>query len=107
VSDSSPNAKFVHFYRDAANYKQYGEVVFRNPDQLPLVSAEAAIRRALIDSDYFVPTEWSIPLASEFPFDPELDHSWYEFVELSSTNAPCTDEDDRTLQQFVASLNSK
>ncbi len=104
MSDSSPNVMFSFVYRDAGNFKQYGVVVFANPDQLPLLSADVAIRRVLIDGQFFVPSEWSIPLVNVFAFDPDLDHSWYEFLKLSSTDAPCTD--DRTLQQFVASLMS-
>lgn len=102
MSDSSPNVMFSYMYRDAGNFKQYGEVIFANPDQLPLQSAEEAIRRVLIDGQFFVPTNWSIPLISGFAFDPDLDHSWYEYTELSSTKAPPTDE--RTLQQFLETL---
>lgn len=102
MKDSCSNVMFSYMYRDAGNFKQYGEVTFANPDQLPLPSAEEAISRVLIDGQFFVPTEWSIPLIYGFAFDPELDHSWSEFTELGLTDTLPTDE--RTLRQFLETL---
>lgn len=105
MSDSCLNVMFSYMYRDAGNFKQYGEVIFANPGQLPRQPAEEAIRRVLIDGQFFVPTNWSIPLIYGFAFDPDRDHSWYEYTELSCTEAPPTDE--RTLQQFLEMLRPK
>jgi hypothetical protein len=37
------NIKFTYLYRDAANYKQYNELVFANPNELPIQKIQSAI----------------------------------------------------------------
>lgn len=103
MSDSSPNVMFSYMYRDAGNFKQYGELVFANPERLPIAIAEETIGRVLIDGQFFEPTEWSVPFIYGFAYDPDLDHSWHEVCELVNTKAMPTDA--RTLKQFLDELS--
>jgi hypothetical protein len=102
VNDFDHNVLLSYMYRDAGNFKQHGEVIFANPDRLSLAIAEEMVSRVLIDRQFFVPTEWSVPLIYGFAYDPELDHSWYEVTELSFTEESASD--DRTLLQFLDAL---
>jgi hypothetical protein len=39
-----PNIRFAYMYRDAGNYKQHGEIIFSNKNQLVLDEVEKQIR---------------------------------------------------------------
>ena len=39
-----PNIRFSFLYRDAANYKTFFDLVFANPDEIPLDTVRAIVR---------------------------------------------------------------
>lgn len=51
------NLKLNYMYRDGANYKQFGSVIFSNPDFLAPRLAAEILNEKLISSEYFVPQE--------------------------------------------------
>jgi hypothetical protein len=81
-----PNIKFSYLYRDAANYKVYGSVVFSNPEKLSVREIETRVRAKLIDGEFFDPVEWKVPRLQILPLDEELDHSWNEFESVEETD---------------------
>jgi hypothetical protein len=93
------NIRFYYKYRDAANYKQYGFVILSNPAQFSLEYIIEKLKDSLIDQEYFIPWVCRIPMIHKFPFDPELDHEWYEFDYVEETNEEVTDE--RTIDMFI------
>lgn len=93
------NIKFEYMYRDAGNYKQYGETVFGNPENLSIDSVKNKIVESLIDNEYFDPSVWGIDNIAAYPYDPELDHDWYEFNDVNLSNSEPTD--DRTIGEFL------
>lgn len=48
------NICLTYLYRDAGNYKYWGEVVFSNPDGTDPATLETEARRHLIDGHWFV-----------------------------------------------------
>ena len=48
------NLKFSYLYRDGANYKNYNEVIFSNPNSRPVGEVDAIIKEGLIDRTWFV-----------------------------------------------------
>jgi hypothetical protein len=80
------NIKFSYLYRDAANYKVYGSVVFSNPEKLSLPEIETQIRAKLIDGEFFDPVEWNVPRLQILPLDEELDHAWNEFESIEESD---------------------
>lgn len=81
------NTLFSYMYRDASNYKQHGEVVFRGtftPAQ------EKALKAALEDGEFFNAKVVKVPEVF-FETCGEDDHGWHEFVSLSRTNKKPTD----------------
>jgi hypothetical protein len=77
-----PNIKFNYLYRDAANYKKYGSVIFSNPDNIELSEIEILIRSKLIDGQWFYADEWGLPELFGETFDYRVDPIWHEFESL-------------------------
>ncbi len=114
------NIKFSYLYRDASNYKQYGEVVFANPDRMDVRTATEWLRSALREGVHFIASQARVPdvflwdaNANYDPDNPpagvgpggyvvnEDDHCWHEFAGLTETNKLPTDEHGRALVQFI------
>lgn len=53
--------KFEYLYRDEGNYKEYGEVVYSNPNEIPIIAIQKLIEKNLIEGFWFDPSEWGIP----------------------------------------------
>lgn len=86
MNDLENNLKFEYLYRDAGNYKQYGKMVFENPDNISPENATSLILKHLIDGQFFYPDKIKVPRVEAYEFDPELDIDWYEFEKFSITN---------------------
>jgi hypothetical protein len=71
--------QFKYLYRDAGNYKIYGEEIFLNPDGISIQEIESKIRTALIDGQFFDPKKWGVKRLRFEEWDEELDHEWNEF----------------------------
>ncbi|MBW4888253.1 hypothetical protein KXQ82_00935 [Mucilaginibacter sp. HMF5004] len=80
-----PNIKFSYLYRDGGNYKAFGEVVFANPDDIPLAEVEAGIKAKLIDETYFYHKEFGVPNLLLGTFDDDFDPTWHEFESVAET----------------------
>ena len=99
-----PNIKFSYLYRDAANYKVYGSVIFSNSEKLSVGEIESLIRAKLIDGEFFDPVEWRVPRLQLLPLDEELDHSWNEFESVEETEEEADME--ISVVEFVGRLHS-
>lgn len=104
MTKPAKNTSFSYLYRDAGNYKQHGEVVFRGtftPAQ------EKALKAALEDGEFFNAKAVGVP---EVFFDNcgEDDHGWHEFGGLSGTDSKPTDKRKFTefLDQFKAAART-
>lgn len=96
------NIRFCYMYRDAGNYKQFGSVIFSNPSGLSIDKSTDAIKKKLIDDQFFYPEKWNIPLIYAYTFDPELDHQWFEFKNIEFTLEEPTDK--RSFDMFLKGL---
>jgi hypothetical protein len=93
------NIKFSYLYRDSANFKQFGSIIFSNFNSLELCDIEDAIKTKLIDGEYFYTQQWNIPSLIEYnPYSDVLD--WHEFECIGMTN-----EDVNTSQSIDTFLN--
>lgn len=97
-----PTLKFSFLYRDAGNYKDFGEVVFANPDHFPLEEFRRQILASCNSDGCFDPRHWGLPNIRTQPYDPELDHDWYEFEKVEETNV--YSNDPRTISEFLAQV---
>lgn len=96
------NLKLNYLYRDGANYKQFGYVVFANPNFLTPRKASEHLRQKLISNEFFVPQDWKLPRLQYHPYDPEIDHEWHEFEEFEWTEEGVTDE--RDFKEFLEGI---
>ena len=81
------NIKLSYLYRDASNYKQFHEVVFANPNNIPFKEILPLIRSRLIDECWFIAKDWNLPDMhfKEYNWDEEIDHEWHELEFIEET----------------------
>jgi hypothetical protein len=65
---------------------------------------EKTIVEQLIDQLWFLPTKWKVPLIYHHPYDPELDHDWYEFESVEYIEETATEEND--IIEFLSNISS-
>ena len=58
----------------------------------------------LIDGEYFVAHDVNLPDLYFPSFDPELDHSWHEFICVEKTEDLPTDVLRRTIEAFTIDI---
>ncbi|HEY8766787.1 MAG TPA: hypothetical protein VIP09_05950 [Dehalococcoidia bacterium] len=98
------NIRFEYLYRDAGNFKNWGEIVFSNPDHVgPEVVTEMA-RDLLADRAFFVAVTARVPDLHFTDHDAELDHGWHEMHAFASTDDEPNDHEHRNIGEFVESL---
>lgn len=99
-----PNIQFNYIYRDSANYKNFGSVIFANPDNIDLKEIKNLIRVKLIDREWFYAEEWRVPEIFPDSFDFNIDPTWHEFEKVEYTDEPA----DKALSivAFIKTLKS-
>jgi len=100
------NLKFSYLYRDGANYKNYNEVIFSNPNNRPVGEVDAIIKEGLIDRTWFVAKKWHLPDMHflEYPWDSEIDHQWHEFEFIEETSELVTE--NISVEDFLNRIQS-
>jgi hypothetical protein len=98
--------KFVYLYRDAGNYKNWGEVIFSNSEMLNVESIENRIRMTLFDRFQFIAHQIYVPnLALSMKGYPTTDdHCFHELDCIEDTNEAPNDEQDRTIRLFIEQI---
>ncbi|MES2267878.1 MAG: hypothetical protein V4520_14040 [Bacteroidota bacterium] len=81
-----PNIKFSYRYRDGANYKNHGFLIFKNPTNVTLAEIEASVLSKLIDETWFYADKWNVPDLHFGTWDNEIDHTWHEFENIELTD---------------------
>lgn len=97
------NIKFSYLYRDGANYKSWGEVVFTNPDQLPMEEIEARLIVAFLPDNLFIASQVSIPEKFLFLYRKfsRCDHCYHEFDGIELCLELPTDVLNRSVVDFL------
>jgi len=97
------NIKFNYLYRDGANYKSWGEVIFSNPGRLALSEIESRLIDAFLPDKLFVAHQISIP--EKFLFANEkltkFDHCYHEFDSVEVCQENPTDDLGRSTKDFL------
>ncbi len=83
-----PNIQFNYLYRDSANYKKYGSVIFVNPDEFDLSYIESIIKSKLIYGEWFYADQWKLPELFLETFDFRIDPTWHEFESVEYRDEP-------------------
>jgi len=78
------NIQFNYLYRDSANYKNFGSVIFHNDRGIQLKEVQTLIKAQLIDDTWFYANQWGLPdLHQQIS---EEDPTWHEFESISYTH---------------------
>jgi len=97
------NIKFVYLYRDGANYKSWGEVIFANPDQLTLDEIEDRLVYAFLVDKLFIAHQIPVPekfLSLDGKFT-KFDHCYHEFDCVEFCEEKPTDNLNRSITDFL------
>jgi len=97
-----PNIKLEYRYHDYANYKNNGEAIFSNPENLSLEAIDSALRERLLDDLWFYASRWALPDLHFEKYDDEIDHPFHEFIAVELTNEAPTEKD--SIADFVKKL---
>ena len=100
------NVRFEYLYRDAGNFKNWSEIVFSNPHDIPADIVAAMAEQVLIDRTFFVAAKADIPDLHFAEHNEELDHGWHEVHSFWPTDEPPNDVRNRNIEEFVESLRS-
>lgn len=103
------NTKLEYLYRDAANYKEYGEVVFAGE------ATEEQLRRleaALISGELLVADQVGLPdlapwLRGENVYDDELDHPFHEIIWPPTATTQAPDQPAVTFEAFLRRVEAR
>lgn len=87
------NIKFSYLYRDAANYKNYSEVVFSNKTALPFSIIKKEIEYFLIEGTHFYVDNWKLKDLHFNTWDNEIDHTYHEYDTVELTEEDVTKGD--------------
>lgn len=83
-----PNIKFSYLYRDGANYKNYGSVVFKGEQTFDLGKLLILIQSKLISGEFFYASQWHLPDLHFDQWNDEFDHTFHEFECIEYTDEP-------------------
>ncbi|APY08319.1 hypothetical protein BWZ20_08410 [Winogradskyella sp. J14-2] len=97
------NLAFEYLHRDNGNYKQFGRLVFNNPNQIDVTVATLKIKEKLIDKMFFYPSKVGVREFNKVDF--AFNMEWYEFVKFSTTNEKPTEVIN--IENFIELFNTK
>lgn len=98
------NIQFSYLYRDAGNFKNFGDVIFSNTSKLSLDELRSMITKALIDEMFFDAFKSNIPPLFFEDYDDDLDHDWHEFDQFNEVNSLPNDVQNRDIERFISIL---
>ncbi|MGC2421273.1 MAG: hypothetical protein WA405_06440 [Candidatus Acidiferrales bacterium] len=103
------NIKFRYLYRDAGNYKNWANVIFRNPDRLVLESVTKALQHTFLEECLFIAHQIRIPEAFLFAKGDATsdDHCFHEFDAVEITLDSPNDRHSRSITQFIADVKKE
>ena len=100
------NIKFNYLYRDAGNYKSWGDVIFANSDDLLLSTIEKRLKQAFEQEVFFIADRINI---NELFFEEitDDDHCYHEFDSVEITDKDVTDSLNRKIKSFIEQIEAE
>ena len=95
-----------YLYRDASNWKTFGEVAFANPEGKTATEIMSLIRAMLEDDEFFIAESLELPTLYHDRNDPEWAdqaHGYHEFASIAIVEKvePGIKCDDRTMTEIL------
>ncbi len=103
------NIEFEYLYRDCANFKNFGKVIFANKRSLSAKEIDEELLSAAMPEPFFRASDFGLPdlFFKNFPYDPELDHELHEYRKVSETKKPTNDASDRDITDLLLAIEKK
>jgi len=101
------NIRFCYQYRCGANWKNTGEVVFANPDDLSEEEIHNRLLAVISDGEFFVAEAVHIPERYEGVYDPKYSHGWHEYLFVEESESKETDKEGRSIKAFLELVEEK
>lgn len=99
------NVRFEYLYRDAGNYKRWGEVIFSNAKNIEQSTLDKLAGAALpFDEMYFLPDRVGIPSLHFTDWINDLDHCWHEIHVFELCDEAANDLLARDIAPFLESV---
>jgi hypothetical protein len=102
------NIRFVYLYRDGANYKSWGEVVFNNQKEIDLSELENRLVAAFLPDKLFIANQIRVP--EKFLFEnssfTKNDHCFHEFDCVETCRDNPTDILRRSITDFLQDVET-
>ena len=103
------NIKFNYMYRDASNYKAWGNVIFINPDELTLLEINTHLINSFGMDRLFIASQIRIPevflyLDDDVTID---DHCFHEFTSVKFTSETENDKYGRSINEFIKEVENQ
>ncbi|WP_124703991.1 hypothetical protein [Sulfuriferula multivorans] len=99
------NVRFEYLYRDAGNFKRWGEVVFSNAHNIGQETLDTISGAALpLDGVYFLPDQIGVPSLHFEEWIKVLDHYWHEIHAFKLCGDLPNDPQARDIELFIQSL---
>lgn len=95
--------KFSYLYRDAGNYKSWGELIFSNPDGLILEEVDRQLRLAFDQEILFIAHQINAPelfLYAKNNLNDD-DHCFHEYDSVELAEMADSRLDSRSIKQFL------
>lgn len=98
--------RFNYLYRDGANFKSWGEVIFSNSPKILLQTMEERLSRSFLPDGQFIASQIGIPEVFLFHSAKmtSYDHCFHEFFSLESCQGPSTDGFNRSTEKFIGDV---
>lgn len=100
------NIKLSYMYRDAANYKEHGEVILHNPTGMSVKEAAARINPTLEGGSDFIAEQVGLPSVANYVHADVLDddHCFHEILDLEATDEEPTT--NLSISEVIASFEA-
>lgn len=107
------NISFSYLYRDAGNYKKWGQIVFNNPNNLKIEKIDRRLRNAFDklyeDVSLFIADQIQIPEVFLYQSTEatEADHCYHEFDKCEVTEDEPNDLLNRSISDFIEEVEQQ
>jgi hypothetical protein len=101
--------RFNYLYRDGANFKNWGNVVFANLGELSLAGIEARLLDAFLPDKHFIASQIQISDVFLFIVDKPTayDHCFHEFDSVEACDESPNDTFERSIEQFLMDVENQ
>jgi len=100
------NVKFNYLYRDGSNFKRWSDIVFSNPNDLPVQAVAKALEDAVTKDYLFIAHQVRVPevfLYGEGDANAD-DNCYHEIYEVTGSSEIPNDRHGRSIDQFIAEV---